>query len=450
MGKTAERVFLFSLFFLSCKDKTGNKMSKENKKQIKEALNLIDEWNKHLDKNIREEKFKKMAQSPYYFYRGTNFLFWNYFAKHESLKFFGNENTQTWIQADLHAYNYGIYDKEDGELVYGLNDFDESCIGDYRFDLWRMAASMVLIAQENGFSDKETIRTFIDAFNNGYLSVIDNYRLNGTEILYYINKENAFGKLDEVMEQTEKKESRKEMLKKWTNHKNGKMLFDVSYRKLAEISSEKKAEVVAAMKDYLATINKRLFAPNYFKVIDVAKRISSGTGSYGTPRYYILIEGSGKEYEQRILDAKFQFKPCAYKFLDDQYRTEYDKRFRNEGQRHKEAYLALSAKNDPHLGWITLSEGVFSVRERSPYKSYFPTELLNTEKRFKKLAMQWGSILANAHIKANPEFALDDVLKISSKMKTDFSERVYTTAIEFAEYNNLIYKNFLNKFFLDE
>ncbi len=425
-------------------------MSKEDKKTTTSALDLINEWNKHLDKNIRDEKFKKMAQTPYYFYRGTNFLFWNYFAAHKNLGNFGNEDTQTWIQADLHAYNYGIYDTENNELVYGLNDFDEACLGDYQFDIWRMAASMVLIAHENGFIDNELIHKFTDSFTNGYLSVIENYRLNGSEILYQVNKENAFGKLDEVLEQTEKKESRKEMLKKWTKHQNGTLCFDVSYHKLAGVSEERKEEVEAAMTGYINSLNKHHFPENYFKIIDVAQRISSGTGSYGTPRFYILIEGKGGEHQERILDAKFQYKPCSYYFLGDKYQKTHDKRFMNEGQRHKEAYLALSAKNDIHLGWMQLSEGTFSIRERSPYKSYFPTELLNTEKRFVKLAMQWGSILATAHINGNKDFALANVLEISVKMKKEFANLVYSTAIEFAAYNNKIYKSFINKFFLDE
>ncbi len=425
-------------------------MSKEEKKIIQEALDLINKHNKHLDKKIRDEKFKKMAQTPYYFYRGTNFLFWDYIVKNKLIKQLNNKETQTWIQADLHAYNYGIYDNEKGELVYGLNDFDESCIGDFRFDLWRMAGSMVLIAYENGFTERLVIRDFTDAFVNGYLSVIDNYRLNGNEILYHVNKKNAFGKLDEVLEQTEKKESRKEMLKKWTKNENGTLHFDLSYTKLAGISEEKKEEIKKAMIEYQKTLNKHNFPDNYFEVIDVAQRISSGTGSYGTPRYYILIRAKGGNHQQGILDAKFQYKPCAYDFLGKEYQKEHDKNFINEGQRHKKAYLALSAKNDPHLGWIKLSEGVFSMRERSPFKSYFPTELLNSQKRFTKLALQWGSILANAHINGNQKFALSNSLKISVEMRKNFSESLYHTALELSDYNNKVYKSFINKFFLDE
>jgi len=419
---------------------------------IKHSMDIINKWNEHLDKNIRKEKYKKMAQSPYYFFRGTNFLFWEYFAKDIRLSAFGSDKTKTWIQADLHAYNYGIYDNGQGDLVYGLNDFDESCIADFQFDLWRMAASMILIAHENGFQQKELIETFVNAFSASYFDKLKLYAENGANILHETTKENAFGKLDEVLKQVERKENRREMLKQWTTHDAGNLVFDLSYPKLGSIPTDKKEEIKKALHLYINTLthNKNL-KDDYFKVIDVAQRISSGTGSYGTPRYYILIqaENDGK-YKQRILDAKFQYKPCAYTFLNDNFRETYDTLFLNEGHRHKLAHESLSSCPDKHLGWMELSEGIFSVRERSPYKSYFPANLLNTEKRFIKLALQWGSILATAHIKANEHFEVTEVTEQSLDNRKKLIGLISTVAFEYVEFSNTIYKSFISKFFLNE
>ncbi|MEN8122464.1 MAG: DUF2252 family protein [Bacteroidota bacterium] len=428
---------------------------KSNSKEscVADALNQINEWNKHLSANLRKEKYKKMAQSAYYFFRGTNFLFWKYIANDKRLNLFGSDKTKTWIQADLHAYNYGIYDNNNGDLVYGLNDFDESCIADYQFDLWRMAASMVLIAHENGFVDKEIIGSFIKSFTDSYLNILEQYTHRGFEVLHEVTKENAFGKLDETLEQVERKEGRQEMLKQWTDGKNNGLTFDLSYHKLGSIPEGKMEEVRKAMSEYIGTLTKDVneFNSDYFKVIDVAKRISSGTGSYGTPRYYILIEGEAQgKYNQRILDAKLQYKPCAYRLLDENFQQKYDGRFINEGQRHKEAYESLNSSIDRHLGWIKLSEGIFSVRERSPFKSYFQATLLNTETRFNKLAKQWGAILATAHIKASSDF---DVIKIIEQVainKNQLSELVSSVAFEYVDYNNIVFQNFINKLFLNE
>lgn len=431
-------------------------MGKQNhlkKSFVSDELNQINEWNEHLSKSLKKEKYKKMAQSAYYFFRGTNFLFWKYFTNDKRLNQFGSEKTKTWIQADLHAYNYGIYDNDNGELVYGLNDFDESCIADFQFDLWRMTASMILIAHENGFVQKEVIGGFIKSFTDSYINILKNYILKGAEIFHEVTKENAFGKLDEVLEQVEREENRREMLKQWTSREAEDLIFDLSYPKLGSISEEKAKEIHKAMPQYIDTLTRNLkdFDDDYFNVIDVVQRISSGTGSYGTPRYYILIKGESKgKFKQRILDAKFQFKPCAYHLSGKDFQQKYNARFFNEGQRHKEAYESLNSYSDRHSGWIKLSEGIFSVRERSPYKSYFQATLLNTEMRFNKLAKQWGSILATAHIKANNDFDVINIVELNAINKNQLSELVSTVAFEYVDYNNVIYQNFINKLFLDE
>lgn len=423
----------------------------ENKELIHNALILIDEWNQHLKPILKNEKLKKMAQSPFYFFRGTNHLFWQYFTNDKRLQEFSTNNALTWIQGDLHAYNYGIYGNDEGELVYGLNDFDESCIANYQFDLWRMAASMVLIAKENEFTSNETITSFIDSFSSAYANLFSKCSINGRSVLQQVSRKNAYGKLDETIEQVEKKESRKEMLLQWTVNK-GNPAFNLSYDKLKPLNKEKAEEVKAAMPSYLKTLdNYKNFEADYFNILDVAQRISSGTGSYGTPRYYVLIKGKAKgTYEERILDIKLQYKPAPYGFSDVQFKKKYDDLFVNEGQRHKAAYLALNYYTDSHLGWMKLSEGIFSVRERSPYKSYFPSKLLNTENRFNKLAEQWGYILACAHIKAESQFNVKEIWNLINNDQQGFSKLVSRVAIEYADYNNEVYKSFMNKLFLNE
>jgi len=428
-------------------------MSKTGKKKhFADALEQINEWNNDLESSLRNGKLKKIARSPYYFFRGTNHLYWKYFAEDKRLEEFSTKSTQTWIQADLHAYNYGIYGDNQGELIYGLNDFDEACVANYQFDLWRMSASVVLIARENEFFEREDAISFIDSFSVAYINLLSEYLAKGKEVLYQVTKKNAYGKLDETLEQVEKKESQKEMLEQWTTRDNENLVFDLAYEKLGALEEEKAKEIHQAIPIYKRTLqDKEGFDEGYFEVLDIARRISSGTGSYGTPRYYILIRGNkdGK-YQQRILDAKLQKKTTPYMFLSEKFKQKYDKRFENEGQRHKEAYQALNCYADRHLGWVELSEGVFSVRERSPYKSYFETKVLSSATRFNKIAQQWGRILATSHVRANEEFDVEGVLNLVKKNQTSFEALVTETALEYAEFNNTVYKSFMNKLFLDE
>lgn len=427
-------------------------MTKLPKKMVQEALEQIVEWNRHLKPQFFDAKMKKMSGSPYYFFRGTNHLFWKYCANEPRLQEFSALGSDCWIQADLHAYNYGVYCNNQGELVYDLNDFDESCIANYQYDLWRMAASIVLIAKENEFADENEISEFVKAFANSYVSGLAQFQEKKQMEIAQVTKKNAYGKLDEVLEQVEKKESRKEMIEHWTKVQDERLMFDLSHNKLAPVTWEKMLEIKAAMPGYFETLNSfELFEDGYFEIIDVAQRISTGTGSLGTPRYYVLVKGGGEgKYEQRILDFKLQQKATLYHFLGDKFKKSYDEKFESEGERHMLAYMALNCYTDLHLGWISLSEGVFSVRERSPYKSYFPTKLLNSTTRFNKLAKQWGHILAVSHIRASDQFDVAGILALIENNLNRFTTLVAEIAFEYALYNDSVYKAFMNKLFLEE
>jgi uncharacterized protein (DUF2252 family) len=55
---------------------------------------------------------------------------------------------------DLHVENFGSFDDDEGNIVFELNDFDESAPfinGNYLHDLFKLTTSIVLIGREMGF-----------------------------------------------------------------------------------------------------------------------------------------------------------------------------------------------------------------------------------------------------------------------------------------------------------
>ncbi len=113
-------------------------------------VEAIEAFNAGQSQEARREKYTKMAVSAYALYRGTNHLFWMDFEWDWRLNRFGSHRTRTWLNGDCHAYNFGAYDVHRVGVIYGLNDFDEAIVGDYQYDLWRLAVSLVLIARQNG------------------------------------------------------------------------------------------------------------------------------------------------------------------------------------------------------------------------------------------------------------------------------------------------------------
>lgn len=415
----------------------------------------LDQYNANISAVDRNTKYCKMALSPFIFYRGTNHLFWADLAGDSRLDTFGGSGTKTWLQGDLHAENYGSYHNDENEIAYGLNDFDEAIIADYQYDLWRMATSLVLIMEQNGGYNSGERDDVLDAFTESYLDAVAGFRGNDDETSIYYTEENTYGKLDNFLRDVEEDESRVEMLNKWTDlDAYGQRIFDLSYEKLEAADVSIRNEITGAMTGYVATLSQS-FGSGYFNVKSIAKRINAGTGSLGTPRYYVLIEGPGSSQDDDvILDVKLQSKPTAYAYLDSGDQADYDAGFANDAQRHMEGYKALTKHTDDLLGWMDLSSGFYSVRERSPWKETFDTSTLTDETDMEKMAEQWGKILAASHARADKDY--DDALVPHSFDKevdektdgshSDFRALVRQVAYEYADQVEEDYAIFLNAY----
>ena len=148
----------------------------KGKARASKIVGALQRWNGKLNAEDREAKYCKMASAPLVFYRGTDHLFWADFAGDERLTRFGNAHSRTWLQGDLHAYNYGSFDNAKGEIVYDLNDFDETIYADYQYDLWRMAVSLVLVARQNNDLSTSQLEKVVDTFSETYLDTLTSYR----------------------------------------------------------------------------------------------------------------------------------------------------------------------------------------------------------------------------------------------------------------------------------
>ena len=410
-----------------------------------EVLTALRTWNKDIPDTDRQTKYCKMASAPLVFYRGTNHLFWADFAGDQRLTRFGDAQTRTWLQGDLHVYNYGSYDNDKDEVVYDLNDFDEAIIADYQYDLWRMAVSIVLVARQNGDLSMGQLEKAIDTFSQSYLDTLNDYRKKKKKKVrtLYFTKDNTYGKLGRFLKSVERAYSREGMLNRWTVMIDGERRFDLTRSKLEGAHVDERTMIHAAMTPYRKTLTDDPAKKKaYFNVKDVARRLKAGIGSLGTRRFYVLIEGGkrGDPDDDRILDVKRQTRPTAYKYLGKKAQREYDERYENDAQRHAKAYRMLTRHTDNHLGWMHLDDGYYSVRERSAFKEAFPGEALDTRTLSSELAEQWAEILATDHTRANEDLPkrLRDLTKDQEQAFLDLVREVtfsYADIVE-ADWNH--------------
>lgn len=417
-------------------------------------LSAIAQNNQSLLDVYRQAKYEKMSQSPYSFLRGTNHLFWEDVFNDWRLSLFGgNADTHTWLQGDAHLYNFGAFSNHYNEVIYGFDDFDDAIVGDYQYDLWRLVISLVLDCRENGHFKSKEMTKAVKKLGKAYMATILNDRHNPAIKEIHFTKENTDGKLKKFLKQVQKKETRHKMLEKWTTFdENSKRVFNKEAEKLSSLSEEEWEMIVSAFPKYRETLTGDIPADDdrYFRIKDIAKRLWAGTGSLGTPRYYILIEGDAlTAQDDIILDVKRQETPAAYDQMSQEECKAYHSVFSHEGDRHAQAFRAIAEHPDQYLGWMELPDGVYSVRERSPFKEDFPTDKLDKSKDLYQVAEQWGIILATEHKRGgyalNSSYLFEDAMeaKILGREKT-FIHFLVDVAFQYADCVEQDYQTFVD------
>lgn len=409
--------------------------------------------NSHLQPVFRQAKFEKMSVSPYAFFRGSNHLYWADFYNDWRFSLFGGKHeTLTWINGDAHIYNYGAYANHYGEAIFGMDDFDDSIIADYQYDLWRMSISIVLDCRANGQFNYEEQAEALKRFTEAYLLEITSYEADDIHKEVLITSKTASGILRSFLEKVEKKKSRQKMLSKWTCKSGEERKFNFEHEKLEMLPESEYQSLAHVMNTYKSTLFYDFSekAEGHFNVKDIARRMWSGTGSLGMDRFYILLEGDHTtDDDDIILDVKALNKPPLYHHMSSSEQQAYNEVFDHEGQRYVEAFRSLAEHPDKYLGWLQYQDKIFSVREKSPFKADFPSENLKKKEDLYFMAETWGKLLAVRHERAshrlnNDPYTLPKVMKkLTVEKEQHFKELVMELSFQYSDCVYQDWKSFL-------
>ncbi|TDX31590.1 uncharacterized protein (DUF2252 family) [Modicisalibacter xianhensis] len=420
-------------------------------RQVLEAINAA---NAGLSDAQRKAKYTKLAESPYRFFRGTNQLYWaDVWHDWRFALYGGLPGTQTWLQGDAHAYNFGAYGHHDDSVRYGMDDFDDALIGDYQYDLWRLAISVVLDARENVGLTRKGIHKALSALLESYHDELAGHVRGETPLA--VTLDNAKGILAPFMQSVADTCSRARMLEKWTRLGDDGRCFAKRPKKLAPLSQAQANQLRQAIEqEYPKTLQGPAAASeaSHFRVKDMARRLDAGTGSLGLERYYVLIEGGAEhEHDDVILDIKEQTPPEGWRLMSRDEKRAWRRAFPHEGIRHAAAFCAIAEHPDIYLGWLHLDDKVFSVRERSPYKVDFPTQRIEGAKSYRKLTKQWGRILAREHLRGARALNQDDPARFARSVcerlegrLDNFIDMVATLAMTYADCVSQDYRCFVD------
>lgn len=418
-------------------DRVKNTRIMLRKHIIKTILNEFDQQCMNLDYEMRKEKYGQMMESPFRFFRGSAYLFY-YDMTRIPFSFHTPEDKPTWIQGDMHIENFGAFQNEQGEIVFDVNDFDEGYVGSYLYDVLRMSVSIALFCDAQSMSEeeqKERIVTYLEA----YYDQLKRFKKQKDDpFTLTFTKDNTRGPVQKT-------------LKKLVNRQKSHLLMDITYineekkrvfawsDELQPVSDEERVLLRSLSEAYFHSLDaedKR--DRSFYTIKDIARKHGSGTASIGLDRYYFLVEG-GKEahgLDDLVLEVKEVRTPIPAYFLP--YRELFWERYEHQGERVISTQKAMHHHEDPYLGYLTIEDRHFYVRERSPYKRKIKAKLLQTTEDMDSTVDIMGKITAKIHSRADVDFQEDlfsyeseqEILKaIGSEFDTFCSQIVFTSMV---------------------
>ena len=98
-------------------------------------------------------RYGRMLVSPFAFYRGGALIMAADLARTP------NSGLRVQLCGDTHLSNFGVFGSPERNLVFDINDFDETAPGPWEWDVKRLAASFAIAGRENGFSGRSGARS---------------------------------------------------------------------------------------------------------------------------------------------------------------------------------------------------------------------------------------------------------------------------------------------------
>lgn len=256
-------------------------------KLTKSVVQSIRDFNAGRDPERLALKYRAMRKSAFGFLRGTNHLFCETVPDSPLLR----TAPHVWSCGDLHIENFGSY-KGDNRLVYfDINDFDDSALAPCTWDLLRFMTSVHTATDSIGFDDEEASR-LCSAFLSAYTGALREGKAR------WIERATAQGMVRKLLKGLEQRKRHDFLDSRTIRHGKHRSIRTDNGKALPVTTDDRK--MVAA---FMAGFAAQQPNPAFFTLIDAARRVA-GTGSLGTERYTLLVEGNGSPDDNYLLDLK--------------------------------------------------------------------------------------------------------------------------------------------------
>ena len=343
---------------------------------------------------------------------------------------------------DAHLSNFGAFASPERNLVFDVNDFDETLPGPFEWDVKRLAASMVVAGRDNGFPAK-TCRKITLAAGEGYRTAMRGFADQTFMDVWYthVDIQSALAQFRSQVKAKRYKEGQKLLARAHTSDTMkavGKLTTVVDGQRriisqpplivpVEEVFPDAQADAIyqllnTVLGKYRRTLQSdRRHLLEQFTMVQAARKVV-GVGSVGT-RAYVLLMDALDGVEPLFLQAK-EAQPSV--LAEYAGRSQYN----NQGERAVAGQHLMQAESDIFLGWTRVPnplDGIerdFYVRQLKDWKFSVPIEQM-LPKGLELYARLCGATLARAHARSGDRIALAAYLGASDKFDqaiADFGE----------------------------
>jgi uncharacterized protein (DUF2252 family) len=332
---------------------------------------LLQEQNLTREPDLVPVRHGRMLVSPFTFYRGAAKIM------AADLEDTPTAGLQVQLCGDAHLSNFGAFASPERQLLFGLNDFDETLPGPFEYDVKRLAASFTVAARNNGFGQADT-RAATRASVAAYREAMAGFAGMGTMDIWYahLNEDQLLTAVQSAAAKAPKtkkrakaaKQARKTAEKTVAKAHTRDSLQALS--KLGEVVDGQyrivsQPPIVVPMRDLAATYGlspdqmERALRDQFrayratlrddqrqllerFQLVDMARKVV-GVGSVGTRAFIALLQGRDQH------DPLFlQVKEATRSVLEGPLPKS---RYQQPGERVVQGQRMLQAASDIYLGW---------------------------------------------------------------------------------------------------
>jgi uncharacterized protein (DUF2252 family) len=354
----------------------------------------------------------RMLASPFAFFRGAAVV-----MAHD-LSALPASGLTVQLSGDAHLANFGGFASPERDLVFDLNDFDETLPGPFEWDVKRLATSFEIAARQRNFKHTERSAVVLRVVRT-YREAIRRFAGQGDLVVWY-------SRLDATTMVRELRDGHDPALVKQLEHSIGKARSNDGRRALATLTHEagggprivsepplivplsELTDGTDAISDAFFASYRRSLAPDRRALLDRFRRVDAarkvvGVGSVGT-RCWIVLSLGRDERDPLFLEVK----EAGVSVLEPVLARSG---IAGHGRRVVEGQRLIQAASDIFLGWGAVEQdlpdapGHFYVRQLRDWKASVDVEAILPQ-GLARYAEACGWTLARAHARSGDRVAL--------------------------------------------